>query len=128
MMALACVSNLIAAGIVLAIVLNLSALGTLVAFLLSWLALCFGGGALVATEHAARKGAAQAWKRWAIWLPAILLLSQGVKQLTDVWSHSEGFWTKAFLVWIGLISIMIVWVPVGGGKERYQTDEPPRDA
>jgi hypothetical protein len=113
----------IAAGILVAVVINLSSMGILWAFLASWLVAAIGGGALHVVQAAARDGVATLAKSFFAMLVPALILGIGLQAFIDHWKGAEGLLATVFLVWLGILAFMILFVPyVGAERESGPAD------
>jgi hypothetical protein len=126
MMFLSTILCAIAAGILAAVVINLYSIGALYAFLGSWLVALIGGGALYAKESALRKGGAGIFSRIVGGFVVLVILATGTQTFLEHWKQAQSLWSRALLVWLALVGLMIVWVSFGGGEERHRAHiEPP---
>ncbi len=106
-----------AAAALSAIVFNFSSLSSLKAFLLSVLVVFICGFALSAKEAAVKKGISPVAK-WLTFVVAIAILSPAAQPYLSVWHETHGFWSVAFLLWLALLALIIVWLPLQAGQEQ----------
>src|SRR5437762_1393049 len=116
MMLLVTVLCAIGAVTLLVIVTAGSSWNGLVAFLTSWVAVMFTALALKAKESAVRRGVSVVGKAIATVI-VLGVLGTAVSPYLEFWRGSTGLWTKAFLVWLAVLALMMVWVPLQGGEE-----------
>jgi peptidoglycan/LPS O-acetylase OafA/YrhL len=105
------------AAALMQIVVRFSSLSLLAAFLLSLLVVLFTSGALAAKKVAAEKRVSVLAKLPAVIL-ILLFLTPSAKPYLSLWQSTAGFWSKAFLVWLAILALMLITVPAQAGEER----------
>lgn len=109
---------LFAAAIIAIIVESLPSMSLFEAFLSSWLACVFVGASLRAKESRLKRGPISAGARFLAVSVVLAALSLAVKPYLALWRTHSGFWSEAFLVWLALLALSMIWVPFQGGEEE----------
>jgi hypothetical protein len=108
-----------AAATLSGIVFNLPSLSAIKAFLLSVLVVVICSLALATKEAAAKKGVSLL-ARWLAFFVAGAVLTPAAKPYMSVWHETHGFWHVVFLLWLGLLALMIVWLPLQAGEGKLE--------
>lgn len=98
------------------IVVRFSSLSLLTAFLLSLLVVAFTSGAFAAKEVAVKKRVSILAKVPTVIL-IFLFLTPSAKPYLTLCQSTAGFWSKAFLGWLAILALMLIWVPTQAHEE-----------